>query len=147
MRRWRPMNVPIPRVHVLALLSGFALQAMVPRRLLRRARIGRVIGWLFVAVGTTLAARAVRAAGTVDVSDPDVLVTRGPYARSRNPMYVAWTGIYVGVALVRNTAWPIVLLPAVVFWTHVTVLAEECELERAFGAEYRTYRERVPRYR
>ena len=147
MRRWRSGNVPIPRVHVLALLSGFTLQAMVPRRLLRRARIVRVIGWLFVAVGTTLAARAVRAAGTVDVSDPDVLVTGGPYARGRNPMYVAWTGIYVGVALVRNAAWPIVLLPVVVLWTHVTVLAEERELERAFGAEYRTYRERVPRYR
>jgi protein-S-isoprenylcysteine O-methyltransferase Ste14 len=61
-------------------------------------------------------------------------------------MYVAWTLIYVGVAFVVNTTWPLVLLPAVLLLTHRTVLREEGDQERRFGAEYRDYKDRVRRY-
>jgi hypothetical protein len=63
--------------------------------------------------GLWLGASAVRAAAGVDLERPDQLVDSGPYAFSRNPMYLAWTLGYVEVALVAGTAWPLLLLPAV----------------------------------
>jgi protein-S-isoprenylcysteine O-methyltransferase Ste14 len=88
----------------------------------------------------------VRAAGRVDLERPNQLVDRGPYALSRNPMYVAWTLGYVAVALVAGTAWPLVLLPVVLVMTQVVVLREERSLERRFGDAYRSYRTSVRRY-
>jgi protein-S-isoprenylcysteine O-methyltransferase Ste14 len=62
-------------------------------------------------------------------------------------MYIAWTLISLGVALVGNTPWPVVLLPGVLIYTHVCViLREERYLEQKFGDEYRQYRAGVRRY-
>jgi protein-S-isoprenylcysteine O-methyltransferase Ste14 len=88
----------------------------------------------------------VRAAAGVDLERPDQLVDSGPYAYSRNPMYVAWTLSCVGVALVAGTAWPLLLLPVVLIVTHIVVLQEERNLERRFGAAYQRYKTSVRRY-
>ena len=77
---------------------------------------------------------------------PDKLVLGGPYALSRNPMYLAATLVYVGIALVLNAAWPLLLLPVVLLATHVVVVREERSLERRFGNAYRTYKTAVRRY-
>jgi protein-S-isoprenylcysteine O-methyltransferase Ste14 len=61
-------------------------------------------------------------------------------------MYVAWTLGYVGVAFVAGTAWPLLLLPAVLAVTQTVVLWEERSLERRFGDSYRSYRASVRRY-
>ena len=87
-----------------------------------------------------------RAAAGIDLERPNQLIDNGPYALSRNPMYVAWTVGYVGVAMVAGTAWPLLLLPVVVVATQVVVVREERSLERRFGAVYRNYRSSVRRY-
>ena len=99
-----------------------------------------------ILAGVWLGARAVRAAAGVDLERPDQLVDSGPYARSRNPMYLAWTAGYVGIALVAGTAWPLLLLPVVLVLTHAAVMREERSLERSFGAAYRNYKGSVRRY-
>jgi protein-S-isoprenylcysteine O-methyltransferase Ste14 len=86
------------------------------------------------------------AAAGVDLERPNQLIDSGPYALSRNPMYVAWTVGYVGVTLVAGTAWPLLLLPAVLVVTQVVVMREERSLERSFGAAYRNYKASVRRY-
>jgi protein-S-isoprenylcysteine O-methyltransferase Ste14 len=88
----------------------------------------------------------VRAAAAVDLERPNQLVDGGPYAFSRNPMYVAWTAGYVGVTLVAGTAWPLLLLPIVLAATQVVVTREERSLERRFGDVYRRYKASVRRY-
>jgi protein-S-isoprenylcysteine O-methyltransferase Ste14 len=88
----------------------------------------------------------VRAAAGVDLERPDQLVDSGPYAHSRNPMYVAWTLGYLGVALVAGAAWPLLLLPVVLVVTQIAVLREERSLERRFGDAYRSYKASVRRY-
>jgi protein-S-isoprenylcysteine O-methyltransferase Ste14 len=51
----------------------------------------------------------------------------------------------VGIALVANAAWPL-LLPGVLLATHLVVVREERFLEGRFGAVYRSYRTSVRRY-
>ncbi len=52
----------------------------------------------------------------------------------------------MGIALVANTVWPLLLLPGVLLATHVVVVREERFLEGRFGAVYRSYKTSVRRY-
>jgi protein-S-isoprenylcysteine O-methyltransferase Ste14 len=65
---------------------------------------------------------------------------------SRNPMYVGWIGIYLGMALVTNTRWLILLSPMLLALVHFTTFAEERELENRFGDNYQAYKRQVRRY-
>ncbi|HZB60639.1 MAG TPA: isoprenylcysteine carboxylmethyltransferase family protein [Actinomycetota bacterium] len=145
-RAWRWGNVPIPEAHLVGLATGILLQVVRPWRPPWPGWIGQAGGWLLLLAGLWLGAWAVRAAAGVDLERPDQLVDGGPYALSRNPMYVAWTAGYTGAALVIGTAWPLLLLPVVLVATQVAVLREERSLERRFGDAYRSYRASVRRY-
>jgi protein-S-isoprenylcysteine O-methyltransferase Ste14 len=143
---WRWGNVPLPQTHLLGLGAGILLQAIAPWRLSWQAWIGHACGWPLILSGLWLAAWAVRAAAAVDLERPDQLVLDGPYAFSRNPMYLAWTLVYVGIALAGSAVWALLLLPVVLLVTHVVVVGEERSLEREFGPAYRRYRTSVRRY-
>lgn len=145
-RRSRWGNVPIPEPHVLGLVVSVALHSYRPWRITeQRARI-RSVGWSLVGASVLCLGWAVRTVGDTDVEKPTALVSSGPYAFSRNPIYVAWTVLYAGFALLSNTLWPFVLSPVVLAATHGVVRREERSLARAFGAEYRAYRRDVRRY-
>jgi protein-S-isoprenylcysteine O-methyltransferase Ste14 len=143
---WRWANVPLPEPHLVGLGVGFPLQLVAPWRLPWSAWVERAVGVPLLLAGLALAAWAVRAAAEVDLARPGELVRRGPYAFSRNPMYVAATAVYAGIALVTDAAWPLLLLPAVLLATHFAVTREERSLEARFGAGYRSYRASVRRY-
>jgi protein-S-isoprenylcysteine O-methyltransferase Ste14 len=143
--RWK--NVPIPEAHVAGIVLGAILHRTYPKRLFRMGWMGYLLGWPLILLGAALSWWAVLEAGETDISSSKVLLTKGPYARSRNPMYAGWTLGYAGIAFLSNAFWLIVLLPLVVAYTHlVDVQREEEFLEREFGDEYRRYRRRVPRY-
>jgi protein-S-isoprenylcysteine O-methyltransferase Ste14 len=108
--------------------------------------VRRAVGPLIASVGLLVTAWAVVAARDVDVTSPTRVVTGGPYALSRNPMYVGWTIAYLGIALAIGSRWLLILLPAVLAYTHGTVLHEERHLETRLGRDYSQYRARVRRY-
>lgn len=144
---WKWGNVPIPVQHLLGLALGGVLQLFFRQRLFPISWIGHAIGWPIVALGLGLSAWAVLEAGNLDVEAPTKLMTGGPYAFSRNPMYVGWALIYLGTALAANSIWMVILFPIVLVYTHVVdVLKEERVLAQKFGDEFREYRERVRRY-
>jgi protein-S-isoprenylcysteine O-methyltransferase Ste14 len=143
---WRWGNVPLPETFLVGLGAGLLLQAVAPWRLPWPTGVGQAVGWTLLLAGLGLAAWAVRAAADVDLERPHQLVLRGPYAFSRNPMYVAAAVAYVGIALVANAAWPLLLLPGVLLVTHVVVVREERFLEGRFAAAYRSYKTSVRRY-
>jgi protein-S-isoprenylcysteine O-methyltransferase Ste14 len=143
---WRWANVPLPEPHLVGLGIGLLLQLVAPWRLPWPAWVGGAVGVPLLLAGLVLAAWAVRAAADVRLARPSQLVRRGPYAFSRNPMYVAATAVYAGIALVAGAAWPLLLLPAVLLATHLAVVREERSLEARFGAGYRSYEASVRRY-
>lgn len=143
--RWS--NVPIPVQHLVGIAGAAVLQRVFPLRILVQRWMGHAVGWPLVATSVVLASWAVATAGATNVEAPDQLITGGPYARSRNPMYIAWAGLAVGIAFVLNTWWLLFLVPVLVGYTHYAdVLQEEALLEKQFGDVYRRYRGRVRRY-
>ena len=75
------------------------------------------------------------------------LVTSGPYRFSRNPLSVSLVVLYLGVSLIVDTLWPLLLLPPLLIVYHFGVIQrEERYLERKFGDTYRNYRSAVRRW-
>lgn len=146
MAGWRWGNVPVPEAHLAGLAAGIVAQLIVSWILFPVVWIGQALGWPLVVLGFTVAVWAVSAAADTDLKEPGRVVDGGPYRLSRNPMYVAWTCAYVGIAFIVNTGWPLLALPFVLLWTHIEVRREERGLEARFGDEYRGYRRRVRRY-
>lgn len=75
------------------------------------------------------------------------LVTDGLYRFTRNPIYLGFTGFYIGLALAFGILWSLVLLPVVILVMERAVIAkEEPYLEQLFGDDYRTYKTKVRRW-
>lgn len=78
---------------------------------------------------------------------PPFLMMRGPYRLTRNPMYVAELGLWLGWAIFFGSR--LVLIGFLVLWSVVTFIIlprEERSLEAAFGQTYLQYKSRVPRW-
>ena len=78
---------------------------------------------------------------------PSVLMMRGPYAFTRNPMYVAEMGIWLGWALFFGSFG--VLAGAVALCAVVSLAIvphEEHTLEAILGQSYVQYKNRAPRW-
>ncbi len=142
-----------PLAIVPTLVAGLLLHFLwTPLSLLPEWWIGHAVGWPLVVAGVLLSAWAIRTMFRAG-EDPDpykpttAIVANGPYALSRNPIYVSFNAVYVGIALVVNTLWPIMFLPVGIALLHYRVIArEESYLERVIGDEYRQYKARVRRW-
>jgi protein-S-isoprenylcysteine O-methyltransferase Ste14 len=139
---WRAGNVPLPEAHLLGITALVGLHRLRPRSIPG----SRVAGAAMIAAAAVLIGRSVAAAGQVDLERPGRLLTAGPYAVSRNPMYVAWALLHLGVGVGLRSAWMLLTLPAAAGRVHWEITREERSLEAAFGAEFGAYRAAVPRY-
>ncbi len=83
--------------------------------------------------------------GTFGIKPGHELVTDGPYALTRHPMYTGLMTAVVGAALAWDSLPTLVLaaLLAPLFFIHTAY--EESMFERHFGAAYLDYQSRVPR--
>ena len=93
--------------------------------------------------------RRLRAAATNISTDlpATALVVDGIYGWSRNPLYLAMTLTYIGLAIAAGSVWAIALLLPLLVLMHVGVISrEERYLEREFGDAYRQYKSRVRRW-
>ncbi len=75
------------------------------------------------------------------------IIQSGLYRFSRNPIYVSGLLLQLGIALLTNNLWIVLLVPVskIVFDRYV-IGREEAYLERAFGEVYMNYRRSVPRW-
>lgn len=136
------IKFPPPIIFVLGFCAGAALEQRVVRLMLGPRQPLAAVGWAVMAAALVLGAWAmitfVRARTAIIPHRPaSRLVRHGPYRFTRNPMYVAMTTLYVGLSLLFDIAWPLLLLPVVLALLWFTVIRhEERYLRHAFGEEY-----------
>ena len=139
-------NIPVPEAHLAGLAAGVFLQQVVPWRVPVPMALRWLIGSALLAGGLSVVVATVGATGDVRLAHPGRLVVTGPYARSRNPMYVGWSLLHLGAGVATGSPWIVATLLPAAGSIHRTVRREEDALGRQFGAEFERYRATVPRY-
>ena len=142
---------PPPVIYLPALLLGLVLDAVWPIGFVRGLLRYLVGGGLILVSGLTISFvwRGFRRARTTfsPMQPSTAIITTGPFRYSRNPAYVALTLLCVGLGVVLDNPWILVLLlPAVLLVHFGVVRREERYLERRFGEEYRRYKASVRRW-
>jgi protein-S-isoprenylcysteine O-methyltransferase Ste14 len=141
---------PPPLLYAVPLVAGLLFQRWHPIRILTPS-IATIVGIVCVALGFVglPAVVAFRRANTSPKPwvPSTALVTTGPYRFTRNPMYLGFTLLYLGVAFWTNAVWPLLFLPIVLVVMHYgVVMREEAYMALTFGEQYQRYREQVRRW-
>lgn len=131
-------------------ISLLALHRSIPLPMLP-GRWSLVVGALFTCAGLVAipAVRRFRRARTSPFPwhSAHALVVDGPFRYTRNPMYVGFASLVVGIAGIANSLWPVVTLPlSLALIIPTAIRLEERYLEATFGEEYRAYCRRVRRW-
>jgi protein-S-isoprenylcysteine O-methyltransferase Ste14 len=140
-----------PLVYLGAIALGVLLHVAWPVRLVPPA-VSTPLGATTVLAAVALflsAVRTLRAAGTPVPGDrpTTVIVRAGPFRYSRNPIYLAFSLLHLGLACWVNSLWLLVtLIPAVALMSFVVIPREERYLERRFPSEYLPYKAAVRRW-
>ncbi len=139
-----------PLVFFCAILLGVALVRVWPLRFVPSNL--KLAGPLAVACAILLfllSLREFRAAGTSvrGTERTTTIVRTGPYRFSRNPIYVAFIMLQIGLALWLDSLWLLLsLVPAVSFMAVVIIPREERFLEENFQDQYSSYKATVRRW-
>lgn len=140
-----------PVIYGAALGLGLLIHFIHPARFFPQMP-ARWLGILLMLVSILMVGSAIRALGragtTFDVRKPTTAIaTDGAFRFSRNPMYLAATLLYLGIASLVNSLWLLFLVvPALLVMQRGVVEREEQYLERKFGEEYLRYKSRVRRW-
>lgn len=143
---------PPPVMYIEALLLGVAIHMLSPISIFSATPAHEILaGFLLVLSGAFArwAFLTMRRLGTTanPKKPSEALVIDGPFRISRNPIYVAMTGLYIGLAFLVNSAWPLILLvPLLMLMQWGVILREERYLSGKFGSEYTAYSSRVRRW-
>jgi protein-S-isoprenylcysteine O-methyltransferase Ste14 len=140
-----------PALYAVTLLIGLGLSFIFPVSFLPRpisllfavfAVIGA--GWFSTSAFRTMT----RAQTAIDPAKPaTAIVSDGVFRFSRNPLYLSLTLLYIGISLLFNALWALLLLLPLLVVVQIGVIQrEEVYLERKFGDEYLRYKTQVRRW-
>ncbi len=139
-----------PMAFALAIVAGLGLDAI--HRLPARPAGWAPVGVTLVLLGIALllwAFRAFRAHGTsIEPWRPTTdIITDGPFAYTRNPVYIAFALVTIGIGAWTDRGYVVLLtVPAFLATDRWIVPREEAYLTRKFGDGYRAYLARVRRW-
>ena len=142
---------PPPLILLAHLLLGLALDWLWPAPFLASA-VQYAVGAALIALAGTLAGAAifrfVRAGTNVPTRRPaTALVVTGPYRFTRNPIYVGMIVLLLGIGVMVDSVWIVVLaVPFALVLRYGVIAREERYLEAKFGDSYRGFRARVRRW-
>ena len=140
-----------PVVYLSAIALGLLLHLAWPLRL-APAAVGVPLGAMAVPVAVALFLYAVRTLRSADTPVPGnrpttTIVRTGPFRFSRNPIYLSFSLLLLGVAFLVNSWWLLATLAlAVALMSFVVIPREERYLERRFPSEYLPYKASVRRW-
>jgi protein-S-isoprenylcysteine O-methyltransferase Ste14 len=145
-RIWPPIGLGVP------LLAGVIVTAVAGDPFALPRGGARVVGAVLVVVfglwnGWALSVMAANHTAVLPGGAARVVLDRGPFRFSRNPLYVGLIVLDVALALLWPSAWALILVPigvALLFWG--AIVPEERYLSTRFGADYDDYRRRVRRW-
>jgi protein-S-isoprenylcysteine O-methyltransferase Ste14 len=142
-----------PLIFLGFLVAATVLEAVAPLPFLAADAFPRYLAGALLAAGAVvlivMGTRRFQAAGTnIPPTLPTTaLVVDGIYRRTRNPLYLGTTLLYLGLVVAAGSIWAIVLVVPLLWVINTGVIArEERYLERKFGDAYRTYKARVRRW-
>jgi len=143
-----------PAIYLAGLAVGFGIQWLWPVHIVpvtfafaaRLFGIVLLVAWLTLAIWALLTFK--RAGTTPHPMHPvTALAVSGPYRFTRNPMYLSFVFMNLGLGFVMNAFWAVVLVPVVMIVVQRMVIErEERYLARKFGAEYLAFKARVRRW-
>ena len=149
------VRIPPPLLYLFPLAIGLVIQHYFPIQLVSGvgpARIIDYVGGAEIFIGASLAAWAVatfKRLGTpvIPIRNAKALAEAGPYTLTRNPMYLAFALVYLGITFVLNAFWPLLFLPEALVFTYLfAIRREERYLTGEFGEAYTAYCARVRRW-
>lgn len=110
------------------------------------------LGMLLLSAGigllTFCVMRFTRAGTAVPPTQPTTaIVTNGPYGYSRNPIYIAFIAVYLGLCFLFDLLWGFPLLVPLIYIVNTYVIQREEEyLSAKFGDAYNEYAAKVKRW-
>jgi len=148
------LKIPVPWVFILVYLLGVLLQQLFPVAIqsLELVSVLKISGKVLFALGAIIASWSLfifhKEHTTVIPGEMSkILVTKGPYSFTRNPMYVSLTLAYLGEAGILIQLWPVVVLPLMfVYLNRVVIPLEENLLKKVFEGDFTRYCTRVRRW-
>lgn len=145
------LKLPPPLLALIHILMAFVLARLIPLPWVAPPLL-QTIGFLLVILGFLLgigAMIAFRRARTTINSHGSVarLVTFGLYRFTRNPIYLGFLLMLIGIPLSSGSYWGILLTPLMIFmFNRFVILPEEKYLIQKFGEEYSIYQSKVRRW-
>ena len=145
------VSIPPPLLFILPIVVALALERLVPTSF-APGTLPWAAGVVFVVTGTALCVSGFytqKRAGTdpIPFNPSTCIVAHGPYRFSRNPMYLGFALVTLGIALLVNSGWMLLAVPIGLLLVHrLVIVREERYLERKFGEEYLNYKNRVRRW-
>lgn len=82
----------------------------------------------------------------ISEKDKTNLICHGIYAISRNPAFLGFDLVYIGIALIYANPISIIFSLFAIVMLHLQILQEEKFMEETFKDEYLTYKGKVNRY-
>lgn len=148
------VRFPPPLIQLLHILAGVLAARLVPLNLLPVAAypIARGVGGVLLVGGLGLFAAAMRQFRRSDIDvrpwmPTSGIMDHGLYAWTRNPIYLSFAIIHLGVAFLVPSAWvALTVIPAALVIRFYVIEREERYLEATFGEAYVRYKGRVRRW-
>lgn len=151
----RPNRIPWPPL----IYGGLAILALGLHWIMPLPWPGGIARGVLAALGLCLACAAIALDVTAALAfrrhrttilphrGATALITEGPFARSRNPIYVANTLLVSGMGLLFGIGWLVIAAAAgAVLTQKLAIEREEQHLAARFGQDWQDYAARTPRW-
>lgn len=150
-KRGAAVKFPPPLLFLFWMIAGYIVHWFWPVDIASSS----ALTYIGIAVALTGFAIFIMAARTLKSAETNVepwkpttsIVATGIFAYSRNPIYLGFCLVAIGVGIIVNSVWVVLsFVPSGVMVYFIAIKKEEVYLEKKFGEQYTEYRSRVRRW-